>query len=360
MANTFTSYLLSSELSIPSRQESVSTGPPFRMLLGIFTMGNAAGKERRDLIRQTYLALPQFLEQHGITNIPLRHARVCSLDDYWRQAISQPEQCQLLYTFVLGAATDPKAPVEYLVLQADRPMIVNMSSIPDAEPDITYLNIRENMNFGKTNTWFKYASKLLPESLHIDIIAKVDTDCLVHPNILLEEMERRIPPARMIYGGSEIHNDKGHHYMQGGFYFLSRSLADTITIGRNDRWNVIMEFMPSYRLQRPEDVETGQLVKHYGGDDVFRMDIPENFAYVHNKKLKEEKHFLAYWNQYGEKLIAQNILTKIQNDHRTNCPSREMMEEARLSLPTISPGVTKRLDEMADELIMECQFLASN
>ncbi len=359
-ASTFSASLVSSELSAPSRQELASNVPPFRMLLGIFSIANDAGKERRDLIRRTYLSLPRFLENHGVSTIPLRHARICSLDEYWRQSIPHHEQCQLLYTFVLGAAADPKAPVEYLTLEPDRPMTVNVSTLLDPEPDVTYLNIRENMNFGKTNTWFKYASNMLPESLQIDIIAKVDTDCLIRPNILLDEMEHRIVPGRMVYGGSEIHNDKGHHYMQGGFYFLSRYLAQLITLGRDDRWHIILEFMPFYRLQRPEDVETGQLVKHYGGDNVDRIDIQENFAYVHNKKLKQERFFLEYWDTYSDDLIAQDHLTNIQRKHNTNCPSPEVLAEEGLTLPTVPVGAAKRFEELAIDLVEECQFLTTS
>jgi hypothetical protein len=366
-ANRWSVELLSSELSsspmegnmsspLPSiEQQETAFLPPFRMLLGIFSVGNPKGIERRDLIRKTYLSFPTFLEQHNITTIPLRHARICSLYDYWHKTITQPEQCQLLYTFVLGGATDERAPVEYLTLEAGRNMTVDPSTIPNAEPDTTYLNIRENMDFGKTNTWFKYASTQLPQDdLQIDMIAKVDTDTLLYPDVLLEEMESRLKDVSLVYGGSVVDNDKGHHYMQGGFYFLSRLIAERISAGRDDRWEVVQAYMPSYRHQRPEDVETGQFVEAFGGEHIYHMDIAENKAFVHKRRLKEDKIYQQWWDQYGEQTIAKDQLSKIQTKHQTDCPSQRVLAQERDIVQIPSAAVRSRFDSLLDELITRC------
>jgi hypothetical protein len=116
--------------------------------------------------------------------------------------------------------------------------------------------------------------------------------------------------------------------------------------------------MQSYRLQRPEDVETGQLVKHYGGDDVERIDIRENFAYVHNKKIKLEQYFLEYWNRYCDDLIAQDFMVRAITKHKTNCPSAAILAEEKSALSNVSASVLKRVDELITELVDECEFFA--
>lgn len=350
-----------SVLSTPSRFEAQNEEatndnnlPPFRILLGIFSVEK--DKERRDLIRNTYLSFPKFLDQRNITTIPMRHARICSLDDYWHKTISEPEQCQILYTFVLGAAKEPQAPVEYLHLNPGRNMTVDLSTIFDAEADTTYLNIRENMDFGKTNTWFKYAATQLPNELDIDIIGKVDTDCIIYPEKLMDEMESRMKKDTLVYGGDVIDNDKGHHYMQGGFYFLSRVVAQSISSGRDDRWQVILKYMPSYRYKRPEDVETGQLVLAFGGPNIYHMNITTDTTFIHNKRLKEERYFQHRWAQYtmGE-VIAKDHLTKIQIRHGTKCPSQDILAKERDVLPIHPANARKRFHSLVDQLVEKCQ-----
>ena len=47
------------------------------------------------------------------------------------------------------------------------------------EPDMTLLNIRENMNEGKSQTWMKYAATIA-EEYDLDYVAKCDADSLFH------------------------------------------------------------------------------------------------------------------------------------------------------------------------------------
>ena len=334
--------------------DKASERPPFRMLLGIFSVDTAEGKQHRDVIRRTYLSLPQFLQRQNIATIPFHHARICSLDDYWHEKIPDHERCELLYTFVLGAAKDPTAPMRYLVLQPDRPITVNISSIPDHEPDVTYLNIQENMNDGKTPTWFKYASHVLPESLQIDFFAKVDSDCIVHPPKLLRDLEERISVGNKTYGGYPMDNDNDHHYMSGGFYFLSRRLAKLITAVDSNWLNVASEVDAVYKY-KPEDVVTGQMVKFYGGDNVERP----LFTYVHDSSLKEEQNFLDCWDRYCDYVIAQDFLIKAISKHKTKCLSTAILaEEKRVLLSNASTAVLTQIDEMTRQLIKKCESLS--
>ena len=232
-------------------------------------------------------------------------------------------------------------------------MTVNISTIPDHEPDVTYLNIQENMNDGKSATWFKYASHVLPESLQIDFIGKVDSDCILHPPKLLRELEERISVGNMTYGGYPMDNDNDHHYMSGGFYFLSRRLASVITAVDSYWLNVASEVDAVYKYQ-PEDVVTGQMVKFYGGDNVER----QLFTYVHDSTLKTEQNYLDCWDRYCDYVIAQDFLIKAISKHKTKCLSAAILaEEKRALLSITSTTIWTRVDAMYKQLVTECESL---
>jgi len=176
------SSVLGNVLNPTTATKQLSGPPPFRMLLGIFSTESTKERARQTLIKNTYLSLPKFIARYNVTTVPSRFSRVCSLYEFWHGNLTEREECQLLYTWVMGAAkkTDPHATTEYLHLELDRPIII---TAPNSDPNTTYLNIIENMNEGKSQTWFKYASTQIPDDLGIDLIAKVDTDCLLYPTI---------------------------------------------------------------------------------------------------------------------------------------------------------------------------------
>ena len=82
-----------------------------------------------------------------------------------------------MYTFVVGANSNgPTNLVDYN--NSSHPLILDVSEIPSqyafsntsdasdndvTEKDITFLNIKENMEEGKTPTWFLVANTLVKE-----------------------------------------------------------------------------------------------------------------------------------------------------------------------------------------------------
>jgi len=119
------------------------------------------------------------------------------------------------------------------------------------EGDLVYLNIKENMNEGKTPTWFQYAADI-SERHGIDYISKLDSDTYLDIHALISLMDTDLPakPAtepdnRKRYGGIlREYNTcggfpyckllQGRAYMSGQFYFVSSDLARFVSDGRED------------------------------------------------------------------------------------------------------------------------------
>lgn len=150
------------------REIEGSQGRLPRTLVGIFGSADAEGA----LERQRYRRLLE-----GVWG---RDERVCSLSDFLEQQHQSqapppegphPSSCLLVYTFVVGAATDSEAPMELLEDHAfdfefERPLVLDQIDGRSANDeihrkDVTRLNIRENTDQGKTQTFFYYVSKTL-------------------------------------------------------------------------------------------------------------------------------------------------------------------------------------------------------
>jgi len=157
---------------------------------------------------------------------------VCSLDILLNP--NKTQQCRIVYTFVIGALIDGETfngNVE--------------NSAPDDEAGVTLLSIKENMNHGKTMTWFSYASRLCKDA-DIHYIAKVDIDTMMRPDLLLRFIDRDLPPPpigaedmRKRYGGILMDFNtcggfehckimRGNVYMSGQFYFVSTDLVHSV------------------------------------------------------------------------------------------------------------------------------------
>ena len=193
---------------------------PTTFLIGIFTVMEAV--HRRRLIRESMLG----------KEIPSHvRSKICSLQAY--QEKGKNLSCRVIYTFVVGG--NPQAPEEWKESNTSE-MTMDASKMLKHENDILYLNIHENMNGGKSPTWFDYASR----HTDIDYIAKADSDSLISIPSLLSYMERDLPPGNQkpkIYGGHLNEYDecggsiglcdkvRGKVYMSGQFYWLSAELA---------------------------------------------------------------------------------------------------------------------------------------
>jgi Galactosyltransferase len=199
--------------------------------------------------------------------------------------------CQIVYSFILGAyskntsspyfADDvqdiptirlydtPDQPVDLDTVPLSNITALDNDNIPPPYNDIlehrdgTFLNIVENMDQGKTPTFLFWASKVSSE-LNIPYIAKCDSDSIIDLNGLLEFLHQQLPkiPAPVgnqvatlkqpsVVAGSPILRKElnngwfltstnesfweeeyfmgAHLYYNGGFYLMSRDLAESAT-----------------------------------------------------------------------------------------------------------------------------------
>lgn len=177
--------------------------------------------------------------------------RVCSLPDFKARPANERYECQLIYTFVM--AGNPDAPP--ILVNNERPYEVNKPltgarSRDVNDPDTILLNIRENMNEGKSQTWMKYGAEIAEEH-DLDYVTKCDADSLLHLHDFFEWAYKNLPPApyntnvyagalrdkaywprhetekeRIQYESYFGQNFEGVHlYVAGQFYILSTDLA---------------------------------------------------------------------------------------------------------------------------------------
>jgi Galactosyltransferase len=120
--------------------------------------------------------------------------RVCSLPDFKSLPINERYRCQIIYTFVMGG--NPHATPE--LVDDSRPMLatkpVKGMSTDLNDADVTLLNIRENMNEGKSQTWMKHGAEIA-EEYDLDYVVKCDADALLHLHEFFKFAYVHLPPA---------------------------------------------------------------------------------------------------------------------------------------------------------------------
>lgn len=121
--------------------------------------------------------------------------RVCSLPDFKARPLETRYECEIIYTFVVGG--NPSAPPE--LVDQSRPREVSKpihgTTCPDLnEPDVTLLNIRENMNEGKSQTWMSHGAEIA-EEYDLDYVTKCDADALLHLHEFFKFAYTHMPPA---------------------------------------------------------------------------------------------------------------------------------------------------------------------
>lgn len=236
-----------------------------RFLFGMLSTESDKEKVRRQVIRRTYLSV--YHQDNDDLNKDddirrLRH-RICTVHDLQNEIRTQQStllqrNCIFVYAFVVGG--NPQGPTE-LMVHDDK----NESSIPltlpsslvnpkdtddeqEKEDDIVYLNIRENMNAGKSQTFFAYGASIADE-LGIEYIAKVDTDAVIWPHHFFDEMTKfNVTKDNNVatYGGFTYGKKERNYvkpfspcpgnskcpvkgYYMGAFYFVSTDLAKYVT-----------------------------------------------------------------------------------------------------------------------------------
>ena len=244
--NTNTSVVSVTETDkTESMSLSVAASPPSRprVLIGIFSADFPSEQRCR----------------HRQRRLLRTHPHVCSLDKYLSK---HPADCHLVYTFVLGGNAD--APSTELLDDNTRPWVLPSTAADNPNPnqykgkdilspDVTLLNIQENMNDGKSQTWFAYAAKIAEEH-SIDYIVKQDTDTILYLDRYFQFVDTTLPPApynRNIMAGSVVDKfwwgaDKVnrqapaekwaiqryggllHLYVEGQWYLMSVDAARTV------------------------------------------------------------------------------------------------------------------------------------
>lgn len=253
-------------------------GSSTTMLIGVFSMTSLKASERRQLIRETWI------EKGGKS--------VCTLSEYIRQSEMSPydSPCRVAYTFIFGAGGTSRPPDhiddEPLTLESD----VN-GKASDLN-DCTYLNIRENMEHGKSTTFLKWAS-IISDQYNFDYVAKVDDDTVIWTPRFLEFIEEELPPAphnQRIYGGQfvdALQGDLSFLYAQGQFYYMSKDLVNYVT----------HELKPSDRYeltQAIEDFDMGAYITSHPYPIKFIDNAPRMFWF---HPAKTEKEFKTFWKQ---------------------------------------------------------------
>jgi Galactosyltransferase len=99
--------------------------------------------------------------------------------------------------------------------------------------DIIQLDMRENVNQGKTYAWFTYCAMHFPAATYL---GKADDDIFIRIDVLQYELQ--FAPRVRLYGGFETDltgcGSKGHicprgwTYMSGQFYFISQDLVQFV------------------------------------------------------------------------------------------------------------------------------------
>ena len=252
------------------------------MLLGIFSYSK--GGDRRNLIRETYLSTGD--------------ERFCSLDDFIEQQSKYDGPklipCQVIYTFVIGGGGKDR-PTDH---DDSKPLTVSTDDNGNSEKDCTYLNIKENMEHGKSTTYMKFASSLA-EEYDIDFIGKFDDDSLLGPNVFIDFMDENLPPApynRRIYGGSvRTSRTKNHFYAAGEFYFMSTDLAHWVghEMGIDAR-NKVMIYI--------EDLDMGSYI-HSHPRPIKYINLFLGSPYFH--PLKKESEFREHWDLHMDRLSLE-------------------------------------------------------
>ena len=144
--------------------KKLTIGADSTMLFGIFFTLSEEESERRQMIRDKYLALSKVDE------------RVCNIQRYRKNRFG----CRLVYAFVVGSLEEGPT----LHHNDSEPLVVEPADLKlygdiVLEEDVAYLNIKENMEYGKSLTWFKYGASIVKE-LKIDYIGKIDSDAYLN------------------------------------------------------------------------------------------------------------------------------------------------------------------------------------
>ena len=175
----------------PSRvsQYRKSFSPPPKLLLGI--MGNA-NNHMGKIYRNRHRKLFQLWND----------SRLCTIeqyDSYYNRDEVEEHDCRVVYAFIVGGYNSSM--IDQPTFRYEEPLTMKAMSQGNKMPrykdiannsDVVILNIRENMNEGKTPTYLAWAYQQSVK-YNIPYIAKCDSDAIFRWNSLLQFVYKELP-----------------------------------------------------------------------------------------------------------------------------------------------------------------------
>ena len=312
-----------------------------RMLIGIFSYDQLNEFELRMANRETHLSF--FKRIAGDED----DKTICSLHELLgnQTLIADERQCRIIYTFVIGGGPrndiltlkngrgldlgsinktaktrclwqDPECGgTDVDKWTVDTPQFnttIHLQEEMKMNKDITFLNISENHELGKTDTWFTYAAMLTKRqpNLGIRFTAKLDSDNFLDYYSLQSYMKQHkqlFRDKQYIYGGFVIYkavcSGRGYGFvckdpsfiaplfMGGAFTYLSTPLAHHVYLNGTS-----LELKKKIWIPR-EDMQVGNMVF---SDPSITVEIVQ-----HNKH-----PFFLNKHCYGEPLTYRNEFIK--------------------------------------------------
>jgi len=231
--------------------------------------------------------------------------------------------------------SNPNATPE--LVDDSRPMELT-KPIPGQTPDlndqdITHLNIHENMNEGKSQTWIKYGAEIA-EQYDLDYVVKCNMDTLLHLHKFFTWAYKNLPPApynNHVYVGGLLDKafwrkknnkpkdyarfesyfgknyDDVHLYFAGQFYMMSTDLARFV--GQEALANKC-----SY-CEGHEDHDISSMAFH-SPDPIHIMGLshPQRFW---QHPVKDEKRWKKFWDQESASMAGKPYEGKVFNTKST-------------------------------------------
>jgi hypothetical protein len=120
--------------------------------------------------------------------------RLCTLHDF---ELNPHSECRIIYSFVLGGG-DNSTPTQLLEEDPSHPLVLtNIPILPRFQDindkDMTVLNIQENMNEGKTPTFFYFGSQVARKHNTIGYVVKCDLDSTFRLDTLIKFVDQQLP-----------------------------------------------------------------------------------------------------------------------------------------------------------------------
>lgn len=220
----------------------------------------------------------------------LNHSHLCPL------IVTREPKCRIRYAFVVGG--NPSGPTERI--EGEHLLMRNHSL--HQEPDVLYLNIRENMNEGKTPTWFAYASTLKD----IDFIVKSDMDTMVDVTLWLSfatSYLSSLPIHQRIYAGRMVDFWKCHEATRSSACSQNRGRSKNAKVYAMGQFIMLSsDLAQQYRKLYPTTSRTGLHEDMDVGEVVRTLPPFVRFLPIHNDDIfwiHKIKYF-GQWKRHWE------------------------------------------------------------